>query len=111
MLADGYTTPSTRPEANQREQFAIAPRARRASAQVNGARQSGGGEGGEAVAESEDVPGLVAEAESPPALFEKVRVLVPELLELNGGLEPGQNDVAYQIRAHYEETGSVPVAS
>ena len=36
-------------------------------------------EAGVWVAESEDIPGLVAEAESMNALVEKVRVLVPEL--------------------------------
>ena len=41
-------------------------------------------EGGVWVAESEDVPGLVAEAESPNALAAKLRILIPELLELNG---------------------------
>jgi predicted RNase H-like HicB family nuclease len=50
-------------------------------------------EAGVWVAESEDIPGLVAEAESMNALVEKVRVLVPELFELNGGLEPGQKVV------------------
>jgi predicted RNase H-like HicB family nuclease len=30
-----------------------------------------------------DVPGLVAEAETPQALMKKLRVLVPELVELN----------------------------
>jgi hypothetical protein len=41
-------------------------------------------EAGVRVAESEDVPGLVAEADSPNALAQKLRVLIPELLELNG---------------------------
>ena len=50
-------------------------------------------EAGVWVAESDDIPGLVAEAESLNALMEKVRVLVPELFELNGGLEPGQESV------------------
>lgn len=36
------------------------------------------------VAESDDVPGLVAEAESIEALAEKLDVLIPELLEANG---------------------------
>jgi hypothetical protein len=36
------------------------------------------------VAESEDVPGLVAEADSPNVLAQKLRTLIPELLELNG---------------------------
>jgi len=63
------------------------------------------------VAESEDIPGLVAEAESMNALVEKVRILVPELFELNGGLEPGQKSIDVLVRAHYEETASVPVGS
>jgi len=54
------------------------------------------------VAESEDIPGLVAEAESMNALVEKIRVLVPELFELNGGLEPGQKTVDILMRAHHE---------
>ena len=41
-------------------------------------------EAGVWVAESDDVPGLVAEAESPNVLREKLRVLIRELLELNG---------------------------
>ena len=36
------------------------------------------------VATSDDVPGLVAEAESLDALSEKLEVLVPELLDVNG---------------------------
>lgn len=36
------------------------------------------------VAESDDVPGLIAEADSPNALAHKLRTLIPELLELNG---------------------------
>ncbi len=43
------------------------------------------GEAGVWVAESDDVPGLVAEASSPNGLIEKLRTLIPELLELNGG--------------------------
>jgi len=35
------------------------------------------------VAESNDVPGLVTEAPTLEALQAKIRVLVPELLELN----------------------------
>ncbi len=40
------------------------------------------------VATSEDVPGLVAEAETVEALDARLRTLIPELLELNGVL-PG----------------------
>ncbi len=43
-------------------------------------------EAGVWVAESEDVPGLVAEANSPNVLVQKLRTLIPELLELNGEL-------------------------
>jgi predicted RNase H-like HicB family nuclease len=43
-------------------------------------------EAGVWVAESEDVPGLVAEADSPNVLVQKLRTLIPELLELNGEL-------------------------
>ena len=44
-------------------------------------------EAGVWVAESDDVPGLVAEAESPNILREKLRVLIPELPDLNKVLE------------------------
>ncbi len=36
------------------------------------------------VAESDDVPGLVAEADSPNLLILKLRTLIPELQESNG---------------------------
>ena len=36
------------------------------------------------VAESEDVPGLVTEAETVEQLIAKLQVMVPELLEANG---------------------------
>ncbi len=67
-------------------------------------------EAGVWVAESDDIPGLVAEAECMNALMEKIRVLVPELFELNGGLDPGQESVNVLVRARHEETASVPVA-
>ena len=38
------------------------------------------------VAESEDAPGLVAEGSTPAELEEKLKVLIPELLELNAHL-------------------------
>ena len=38
------------------------------------------------VAESEDVPGLVAEAPTPEELEEKLKTLIPELQELNAHL-------------------------
>ena len=36
------------------------------------------------VATSDDVPGLVTEADSPIALIEKLKVMIPELLDANG---------------------------
>ena len=40
------------------------------------------------IATSDDVPGLVTEAPTLEALLEKLRVMVPEMLELNGVLPP-----------------------
>jgi predicted RNase H-like HicB family nuclease len=62
-------------------------------------------ESGVWVAESEDVPGLVAEAESPNALAKKLRILIPELLELNGVLEPASGPVEFVVRYEYEQSG------
>ena len=68
-------------------------------------------EGGVWVAESEDVPGLVAEAESPNALAKKLRVLIPELLELNGVLEAGSEPIEFVVRyAHEESSVAVPAS-
>ncbi len=68
-------------------------------------------EGGVWVAESEDVPGLVAEAESPNALAKKLRVLIPELLELNGALQAGGEPVEFIVRYEHEESGVAAFAS
>ncbi|MDI9571046.1 MAG: DUF1902 domain-containing protein [Pseudomonadota bacterium] len=38
------------------------------------------------VASSDDVPGLITEAETTELLFEKLKILIPELLEANGML-------------------------
>jgi predicted RNase H-like HicB family nuclease len=69
------------------------------------------GEGGVWVAESEDVPGLVAEAESPNVLTEKLRVLIPELLELNGVIEAGGGPIEFVVRYAHEESGVAALAS
>ena len=37
------------------------------------------------IATSQDVPGLVLESETYDVLLEKVRLAIPELIELNGG--------------------------
>ena len=68
-------------------------------------------EAGVWVAESEDVPGLVAEAESPNLLREKLRVLIPELLELNGVLAKGAGPVQFSVHYQYEDSGVVATAS
>jgi Domain of unknown function (DUF1902) len=65
-------------------------------------------EAGVWVAESEDV---VAEAESPNILREKLRVLIPELLELNGVLEKSGEPVQFSVRYQYEDSGLVATAS
>ena len=60
------------------------------------------GEAGVWVAESENVPGLVAEADSPNALTQKLRILIPELLELNG--VPAERTAKVHIRYLHEES-------
>ena len=41
------------------------------------------------VASSDDVPGLATEAETAEDLVQKLKILIPELLELNGLLPVG----------------------
>jgi len=50
------------------------------------------------VATSDDVPGLVTEAATIEALDEKLRVMVPELLEANGCL-PTDGTIAVELLA------------
>ena len=56
-------------------------------------------EAGVWVAESEDVPGLVAEADSPNVLAQKLRILIPELLELKG-VSSGRNASFHVLYQH-----------
>jgi predicted RNase H-like HicB family nuclease len=51
------------------------------------------------VAESEDVPGLVTEADTVEQLVAKLRTMVPELLEANGVLGTGVEDVPIRLIA------------
>jgi len=53
------------------------------------------------VAESDDVPGLVTEAPTTEQLLGKLRVLVPELLELNH-CRPAADEVLVKLRANFE---------
>jgi len=59
-------------------------------------------EAGVWVAESEDVPGLVAEADSPNALAQKLKILIPELLQLNG--VPTGRTARFHVRFQHEES-------
>jgi predicted RNase H-like HicB family nuclease len=57
------------------------------------------------VATSDDVPGLATGADSLDDLIEKLKVVIPELLEVNGLLEPGQQgDIPFAIIAERHET-------
>lgn len=49
------------------------------------------------VAESDDVPGLITEAENIEALADKLRVLIPELMDLAGN----EHDLAH-VHLHME---------
>ena len=51
------------------------------------------------IATSEDVPGLVMESGSFDALIERLRIAVPELLQLNGAAQP-------EYRLDYQPTRS-----
>jgi hypothetical protein len=57
------------------------------------------------VAVSDDVPGLVAEAEHVPQVIKKLEVLVPELLEANGVLpNPDQLEApVIELLAHQSQ--------
>ena len=61
------------------------------------------GEAGVWVAESEDVPGLVAEADSPNVLAQKLRILIPELLELNGATS--DRTASFHVLYQHEDSG------
>jgi predicted RNase H-like HicB family nuclease len=51
------------------------------------------------VAESDDVPGLVTEAETVEQLLSKLQVMVPELLEANGVFPAGEKEVPIRLVA------------
>ena len=61
------------------------------------------GEAGVWVAESDDVPGLVAEADSPRVLVQKLKTLIPELLELNGAVH--DKTVSFHVLYQHEDRG------
>jgi len=56
------------------------------------------------VASSDDVPGLITEAETTELLFEKLKILIPELLEANGMLAGGEYvDIPVNLMSRREE--------
>jgi predicted RNase H-like HicB family nuclease len=60
-------------------------------------------EAGVWVASSDDVPGLATGADTVEALIEKLKVVIPELLEANGLLPAGVDDVPFAIVAERTE--------
>ncbi|MEW6487496.1 MAG: DUF1902 domain-containing protein [Thermodesulfobacteriota bacterium] len=54
------------------------------------------------VATSDDVPGLATEAETMEMLVDKLRVMIPELLEANG--ETGLTEVPFELLTRRFET-------
>jgi len=57
------------------------------------------------LATSNDVPGLVAEADTWPAMIEEVRLVLPDLLELSG--ERGDNlSLTFRAEEHLEVAGA-----
>jgi predicted RNase H-like HicB family nuclease len=56
------------------------------------------------VATSEDVPGLATEAPTVEALTEKLRTMIPELLEANQLLPRGPSSaIAFELTSHRQE--------
>ena len=49
------------------------------------------------------MPGLVAEADSPKALVQRMKALIPELLELNGAVR--ERTASFHVLYQHEDTG------
>ena len=61
-------------------------------------------EAGVWIATSDDVPGLVTEAETIEILTHKLRVMIPELLEANHVLESEEtSDISFDLTSHRQE--------
>ena len=57
------------------------------------------------VAESDDVPGLVTEAETMEVLIVKLRSLIPELLEANGIIPPtDDHSIPFDLQAQRHDS-------
>ena len=61
------------------------------------------------IATSDSVPGLVAEADTVDDLVREIKILVPELLDLNCGIK-GPAEVSLVITSHREERVHLPAA-
>ena len=62
-------------------------------------------EAGVWVATSEDVPGLATEAETIERLMERLRTMIPELLEANGLLQSASSNasIVFELTTHRQE--------
>jgi predicted RNase H-like HicB family nuclease len=58
------------------------------------------------VASSDDVPGLATGADTLEELIEKLKIVIPELLEENGLLPAGTDDVPFEVMAERTEHAS-----
>jgi hypothetical protein len=62
-------------------------------------------EAGVWIATSDDVPGLVVEADTWAAMIEEVRLVLPDLLELSG--EPSDNlSLTFRAEEHLDVAGA-----
>ena len=57
------------------------------------------------IATSEDVPGLVIEADSWPSMIEEVRLVLPDLLELSGQTHQ-RLSVTFKAEEHLDLAGA-----
>jgi uncharacterized protein DUF1902 len=62
-------------------------------------------EAGVWLATSADVPGLVVEADTWPAMIEEVRLVLPDLLELSG-LSKDQLSLTFKAEQHLDLAGA-----
>jgi hypothetical protein len=57
------------------------------------------------LATSADVPGLVVEADTWPAMIDEVRLAIPDLIELSD-LRTDKISLAFKVEEHLDLTGS-----
>ncbi len=63
------------------------------------------------VAISEDVPGLVTEADSLEELIKKLQVMIPELLEANGLLQKEEKKIEIPFHLISERTEMIKIGA